>query len=176
MKKIILLLAMFLTISAFSQIKKGTTSGMAGSGTIGYIPQFSAAKTLTNSIISQTTNTILINGSGTFSTSIGVGVVPYASGIRIKDAESLFFGDATNSLRNSGSALFVNGAGYLALQTGGDYGILIYGDGSCKLGRTQTFTVKANSSLSMGSCPSYTTVSLVQYDVYDSLGYLKIKH
>ena len=107
-KTIILIIATLLSISAISQTTG--TSGINGSGTVGYLSKFSGTKKISNSILFQSSNNI---GIGTNSPSYTLDVVG-----SIRTSQRLYIGSGTNTA----SQFYVKGNVtdfYLAFESAG---------------------------------------------------------
>lgn len=131
-KTILFLFAMFLMISANAQTAASAKSGIGGSGTVGYIPKFSAAKTLTNSSIFQTGSVVDVLGTKFTSTSLNLlgdnrtypGEIYCATvyGNKLVSTEILFHGSGFSKIYETGTY------GITALVGGGDNFIISGGD------------------------------------------------
>lgn len=116
-----------LLMSSIGSYPVGYTAALTGTGTVNVIPKYISANSFTNSIISQpTSSSVLINGTGTFSTSVGIGVNGAASGLTMGAGHSIYFEYPQNVIYGSGSNLSVNGYDYVSFGTAGNTNLYIH--------------------------------------------------
>jgi hypothetical protein len=98
MKKVILLIVMCFTLSAISQTSINRNTSIGGQGDANYIPMFKAARTLTNSPISVSTNS-----------NVGIGLIPSAG--------------LAGKLQVTSTTLYQNGVEVIIPASNGAYGV-----------------------------------------------------